>query len=155
MTQTTEMWYSLVINNQEKEAEMTEQHLWEVEHPYYCSEDNYFSNDCTASYKSWAEFLENEGDSDPDINLVFRWDWESPRKEGNDPESPIKWQGDESYRDSRLVVFCVGQSKGFFRSVSVEVCRADEPAIKEWLMSRFHHLLKLWTPLPLPTLPTE
>jgi hypothetical protein len=128
---------------------MPEVHLWEAEHPYYCSESNYFSNDCTDSFKSWAGFMQEYKDCDLDLNLVFRWDWEAPHEDETDSSTPIKWQGDENYRDSRLVIFWVGQRKGIFRSTNIEVCRADEPAVREWLTKCFHHLLKLWTPLPL------
>ncbi len=133
------------------EVNVPEKHLWEVDHPYYCSEENYFSGDCTTHFKSWSEFIEEEDGGDIDMNLVFRWDWEAPREDEGGGEGPIKWQGDENYRDSRLLVFWMGQRKGIFRSTTIEVCRADEAAIKQWLTRRFHHLLKLWTPLPLPT----
>lgn len=45
---------------------MTIAHLWEVDHPYYCSEGNYFSNDCHADYGSWQNFAEEEGENDVD-----------------------------------------------------------------------------------------
>ena len=51
-------------------------HLWEIKHPYYCNEGNYFAREsCCTEYGSWADFMEEGGDSDFDMNLVFRWDW--------------------------------------------------------------------------------
>lgn len=121
-------------------------HLWEVDHSYYCSEGNYFSNDCTASYKSLSEFLEAEGSSDLDMNLVFRWDWrEGPAWGAGD------YAGDDNYRNGLLNVFIVGQRKGLFRSATVQVCRADEDAVRGFLAPRLAHLLALWAPLDLDT----
>jgi hypothetical protein len=49
-------------------------HLWEVDHSYYCSDQNYFSADCHQEFECWADFLEEESDADLDMNLVFRFD---------------------------------------------------------------------------------
>jgi hypothetical protein len=32
-------------------------HLWEMDHPYYCSEGNYFNNECHAEFATWSDFL--------------------------------------------------------------------------------------------------
>lgn len=117
-------------------------HLWEVDHSYYCNLGNYFSNDCFAEYKSWAEFIAEEGDSDMDYNLVFRWDWH----EGEDHDAG-EYNGDDNYRNGKFYVFWMGQRKGLYRYSEVEVCRADEPAIIEWLKPRLAHLVSLWLPL--------
>lgn len=124
---------------------MSEIHLWDVDHPYYCNEGNHFAAGCGDHFRSWLEFAESTDDQDLDMNLVFRWDWQAPRKDG-DPGNPVDWHGDEYYRDSILKVFYMGQRKGIYRWVTVEVCRADEPAVREWLQKRFDHMLKLWEP---------
>lgn len=122
--------------------------LWEVVHPYYCSESNRYSNEAYARHSSWRDFMESMGNSDPDLNLLFRWDWRAPR-EDDDWEKPIAWQGDENYRDSILQLFWVLQRKGIFMCHEVSVCRADEPAVRAWLKGRMRHLLELWKPLVL------
>lgn len=123
-------------------------HLWEFDHPYYCNEGNYFAraSECSCHYQRWQDFFAEEGDSDLDMNLVFRFDWEPPREDG-DPDKPIVWQGDEYYRDSVLKLFYMGQRKGLYRWVTIDVCRADEPAVREWLMERWQHMRTLWAPL--------
>ena len=36
----------------------TAPHLWEVDHPYYCSDQNYYNaKDTHHRYASWEEFL--------------------------------------------------------------------------------------------------
>lgn len=119
-------------------------HLWEVNHPYYCNEGNYFTSspELESRYHTWAEFAEEQGDADFDMNLVFRWDW----KEGED-YGASKFTGDVNYRNGRLSIYWMGQRKGIYRWTIVEVCRADEPAVRTWLEERWQHLQKLWTPL--------
>ena len=48
-------------------------HLWEIKHDYYCEESNYFGVENTHhEYKTFNDFLEKFGDSDFDMNLVYR-----------------------------------------------------------------------------------
>jgi hypothetical protein len=119
--------------------------LWEIKHPYYCNESNYYARgdqQPVTEYKSWPEFAAAEGEADFDMNLVFRWDW----REGPDWDL-AEFNGDPNYRNGKLLVFWMGQRKGLYRWTEIEVCRADEPAIREWLKPRLKHLLSLWAPL--------
>ncbi len=87
-------------------------HLWEIKHPYYCNEGNYFSGESVESeYGSWADFMEEEGDSDLDMNLVFRWDWHEADPEEKD------WGNEEE----ELLIFWMGQRKGLYRYSRVVV----------------------------------
>jgi len=110
-------------------------HLWEMAHPYHCNEENYFRGGCHAEFGSWSDFLEDQGDMDEDMNLVFRFDW---RAAGSD------WNPGT---EDKIDLFIMGQRKGLYRTVSVYVKRSEEPKIRQWLRDRFTHLLKLWTPL--------
>jgi hypothetical protein len=121
-------------------------HLWEADHPYYCSVGNYYAprrEQPMAHYRSWADFMSEEGDSDRDYNLLFRWDW----REGGDWGHGTAFNGDENYRNGVLLLFWMGQRKGLYRWTEVEVCRADEPAVREFLGTRMKHLLSLWEPI--------
>lgn len=116
--------------------------LWEIDHPYYCNEGNYYApgNDQPhAHHRSWAEFISEEGNSDFDMNLVFRFDW----KERDEDDEPT-YNGDDYYRNGVLSVFYMGQRKGLYRWATVEVCRADEPAVLEFLRPRWEYLRQLW-----------
>lgn len=119
---------------------MSETRLWEIDHPYCAMQGNYFSNDYHVEYASWAEFIEEQGGSDLDMNLVYRWDWQVP--DPDDYEIP-----GETMRAETLDLFYVGQRKALHRSVSVEVQREDEPAIREWLTVRAEHMRRVWEPL--------
>jgi len=116
---------------------MAEKHLWEIEHPYYCNEGNCFApshNQPTTSYESWADFVEDEGASDLDMNLVFRWDW---RKADPNEEA---WCN----KTDVLLLFFMGQRKGLYRWVEITVQDSDEQAIRDWLSIRWEHLRRLW-----------
>ncbi|MDB5618395.1 MAG: hypothetical protein JWQ24_2633 [Tardiphaga sp.] len=85
-------------------------------------------------HRSWPDFIEDQGESDFDMNLVFRWDW---RKADPDGE---KW-GNET---DELQIFFMGQRKGLYRWVEIEVTDSDEPAVKAWLEKRWCYLQLLW-----------
>lgn len=112
-------------------------HLWEIEHPYYCNEGNYYApgrDQPFQAHESWKAFMEDEGDSDLDMNLVFRWDWRKADPAGD------KWENDTDV----LLIFFMGQRKGLYRWVQIEVTNADEEAVKTWLSVRWNHLKTLW-----------
>jgi hypothetical protein len=118
-------------------------HLWEVDHPYYCNEGNYFTNASVCDeHKSWASFVSEYEDADLDMNLVFRWDW----REGEGWELG-PFTGDVNYRNGKLLIFWMGQRKGLYRYSTVEVCRADEDAVRAFLQPRWEHLKELWEPV--------
>jgi hypothetical protein len=118
------------------------QHLWEAKHPYYCNEGNYFNNGCGDEFKTWAQFHEAYADSDMDMNLVFRFDW----REGEDWGAGA-FNGDANYRNGKLLIFWMGQRKGLYRWSEIQVCRADEPVVIEFLKPRWEHMRELWAPL--------
>lgn len=118
-------------------------HLWEVDHPYYCSESNFFAREPTMdTHPTWASFIANYRDADFDLNLVFRFDW----YEGEDWGAG-EYTGDDYYRNGVLCIFWMCQRKGFFRASQISVCRADEPAVLEFLRPRWGHMKLLWEPL--------
>lgn len=109
--------------------------LWEYDHPYYCSESNYYSNKCHSDWDSWADFIAEFGASDMDMNLVFRWDWK------------VGEEGEEDEGEHTLHVFFMGQRKGLFFATLTHVTPDDEPAVRAWLTERAAHMRLLWAPL--------
>lgn len=119
---------------------MPETHLWEAAHPYYCNEGNFHRNGQCVRFGSWAEFMaDGWGDSDHDLNLLFRWDWK--RADPDDYEPGEELPGD------RLALFFMLQRKGDFWSVEVAVTEDDEPAVREWLAGRAKTIAAIWTPI--------
>jgi hypothetical protein len=128
---------------------MSEIHLWESKHQYYCTENQFFSTQeryqTVWEFKSWADFIDEMGDADMDYNMLFRWDWDEP-DEDEDGE-PIPFNSDSYYRNGKLKLFFMVQRKGFHSCSIVDVCRADEAVVIEYLKPRLAHLLSLWAPL--------
>jgi hypothetical protein len=109
-----------------------EKHLWEYDHPYYCNDYNFRARRDEGGhedFESWADFIATWGDSDPELNLVFRWDWMKP--------------GDKLY------LFVVLQRKGDFWALEINVTDDDEPAVRAWLAERAKHLAAVWEPITL------
>jgi hypothetical protein len=119
---------------------MSEKHIWECKHSYYCTESNYFSNQIEVNkFSSFSEFLEDWGASDKDYNLLFRWDWEEEEDR----------KQDDNYRSALLKIFFMIQRKGYHLCCEVQVCRNDETEVKKFLEERFEHLMALWSPFNL------
>jgi hypothetical protein len=106
--------------------------LFEAEHPYYAERGNYYSNDCHYEYANWRGFAEALGDSDPDMNLVYRWDWDSSG--GEDGVNYIS-------------IYFVGQRKAVLWSTRTPVLRAEEPEVRAWLEKRAETIVAIWAPI--------
>lgn len=121
-------------------------HLWEIDHPYYCQEGNYFVpgarwHEVHNEYDSWAEFHEEWGSADEDMNLVFRWDWKRA--------DPTDYADGEEIPADRLHVYWVLQRKAILRSTECVVTEADEPAVRAWLAERAKTITAIWAPISL------
>jgi hypothetical protein len=120
--------------------------LWDVDHPYYCNESNHFALGWNIQHGSWADFIEGMGESDRDLNLLFRWDWKR-YAEDDGPDLEPGDSGDGRTVRHELQTFWVMQRKGIFCCHEIEVTEEDEPAVRGWLEGRLVHLLRLWEPL--------
>jgi hypothetical protein len=128
----------------------TQPHLWEIDHPYYAAQGNYYarpSEGLHVTYDSWADFMDEQGNSDHDMNLVYRWDWQRPDLDDYEP-------GEELGPDV-LQVFWVGQRKAILRSTECVVTEADEPAVRAWLTDRARTITAIWDPVSLAPAPAS
>ena len=112
-------------------------HLHEFNHPYYCSESNFYSNEPRERYQSVGDFLAEWEDQDCDLNLCFRWDVTS-----YDEESV----SDKTYHVS---VFIMLQRKGIFKPIHIEQYdpEHDEPLIRPYLQKHWERLKEIWAPI--------
>lgn len=112
-------------------------HLWEVDHPYYADDGDYYTRDQHSRHESWAEFSETTfHGGDRDRNHLYRWDWHKAGHHG--------WNGREL-----LSLHFVLQRKAICCSVDIEVTGTDEPAIRAWLVECAGTVRDMWTPLDL------
>ncbi len=110
-----------------------------VDHPYYCSDSNYYSNDAGMVYDTMKEFLDEFEDADVDMNLVFRWDVK-PDLSDEDYETPLGTYYAE--------IFMMHQRKGIFSPFHIRsITEEDVPRFVEYLKVHQQTLQELWKPL--------
>ncbi|MFC5930862.1 hypothetical protein D6T64_11795 [Cryobacterium melibiosiphilum] len=125
-------------------------HLWEFDHPYYCSQGCYYTKgtdweEVHRDWETWADFAESWGDSDEDYNLLFRWDWKR-----SDPDHyAFERTEDPAFEmpADHLELFYMLQRKAKPFSHIITVTETDEPAVREWLTKKAEHMRKVWEPL--------
>lgn len=124
--------------------------LWEYDHPYYASDGCYYTpgtkwHDVHTEYRSWRDFLDEWGDTDPDLNLVYRWDWDRP-----DPDDyRYELDNDPSFvmPGDTLHIYFMLQRKAKPHSIAIDIIEAEEPAVRAWLTRRALTVRAIWAPL--------
>tara|TARA_Y100000114_G_scaffold154060_1_gene175282 strand:+ start:354 stop:719 length:366 start_codon:yes stop_codon:yes gene_type:complete len=107
-----------------------------VDHPYYCNESNYYSNDASMKWETMTEFLDAMEDSDVDMNLVFRWD--------------VRPRGETGAEYGRFCaeVFIMHQRKGKFAPHDIKhVSEAEIPRFKAYVEKHWRTMQKIWSPV--------
>ena len=103
-----------------------------IDHPYYASESNYFSNDAKADYPVWADFYEEWNDFDVDLNLVYRWDIKK------------REESDRYYME----LFIIQQRKGIYMPIMVHyVDEKDIETIVPFLKKHKAKIEDIWNPI--------
>lgn len=121
---------------------MTEtKHLWDVDHPFHATEGNFHATGYNNEFDTWAEFMEDMGNLDLDMNLVYRWDWNRVDPDDYDGVTYFMPETDT------LQLFYIMQRKACPLSAAVQVTRDQEDEIRAWLTVRAEHLRSVWEPL--------
>ena len=107
-----------------------------IDHPYYCSESNYYSNDASTRWETMTEFLDAYEDADIDMNMVFRWDVK-PRGEGENSAGRY-------YAE----IFMMHQRKGIFSPHYIaHINDSEAERLKIYLTRHWQYMKDLWEPL--------
>lgn len=108
-----------------------------ADHPYYCSDSNYYSNEGGMSFRTMTDFLDEFEMCDVDMNLCFRWDIKK--------RSDCYGEGEEGYCAE---VFLMLQRKGIFRPCSIGSVTEDEAIrFKTYAMKHLETIKAIWAPL--------
>lgn len=103
-----------------------------VNHDYYASASNFYSNEVSGYFSTWADFYEEFCDADIDLNLVYRWDI---------------CRRDKSNHYYMQIIIIV-QRKGIYMPIHVDyVDDKDVPQIIEFMKPHFEKLCRIWNPL--------
>jgi hypothetical protein len=106
-----------------------------LDHPFFCSESNFFSNEPNLSFATISEFLNEFEPMDVDLNLCFRWDIRP--KDEDRPEMGY-----------RAEIFLILQRKGIFVPCSIAtVDENDFPRLETYLQSHWAKIQAIWTPI--------
>ena len=127
---------------------MSAKRLWEIKHPYYCEDGNYYADGYTQTifrYDSWSDYMEEFADADKDYNLVFRWDWKVADPDDYDTEGEFG-DPEEVPTEEYLHLYHMAQRKGAFWTHIVKVTHEDEPSVREYLAGYAEHMRKIWEP---------
>lgn len=103
-----------------------------IEHDYYCSDSNYYSNETSVRYDTFADFYEEFHDADVDMNLVFRWD--------------LKMR--EASERYYMEIFQIKQRKGIFAPIYIKYFdEQDIPLFIKYITPHIEKLKNIWNPL--------
>jgi len=103
-----------------------------IDHDYYASGSNYYSNDAGGKYDTWADFYKEFKDANIDMNLVYRWDIYEREKSGR----------------YYMQVVIIAQRKGIYMPIHINyVDDKDVDQIQEFMRPHFEKLLIIWQPL--------
>lgn len=109
-----------------------------VNHPYYCSDSNYYSNAPAENYDTMSDFLDDFEGMDIDLNLCFRWDISQKTDE----------ETEELADGYRADVFLILQRKGIFKPCSISSISEEEAIrFKAYASRHLETLKKMWAPI--------
>tara|TARA_B100002049_G_scaffold237323_1_gene228060 strand:+ start:11572 stop:11952 length:381 start_codon:yes stop_codon:yes gene_type:complete len=107
-----------------------------VDHPYYCSDSNYYSREFKQNYSTMTEFLDAWEELDVDQNLCFRWDVTHSK----DDEAELG----EYFAE----VFIMEQRRGLFIPCMINSIDEDEAKrFKAYAEKHWNTIRKIWSPL--------
>lgn len=122
------------MNSQQNETGLTLEDL-AVNHPYYCNENNYYSNAAALKFETCQDFLAEFASCDIDLNYCFRWD--VALKDESNPNSGYKAQ-----------VFMMLQRKGIFMPIRIHsIFEEDVDSFVTYLQKHADYHDKLWNPI--------
>jgi hypothetical protein len=114
---------------------MTLQELANAGHPYYCHDNNYYSNEAAQRYKTFKQFIEEWADADKDYNLLFRWD--VTLRDEDKPEKGYSFSA-----------FYILQRKGIFMPITVDkITEEDVPTLMKFISGYWDIMKKIWQPI--------
>lgn len=100
------------------------------EHDYYCSDNNYYSNDAGSKWDTFQDFYNEYRNADIDMNLIFRWDIKK-----------------SDVGNLYMEIFMIHQRKGIFAPHYINfVSENDFEDIKFLLQKHLNKLAAIWLP---------
>jgi len=112
--------------------------LLAVDHPYYCSDSNFYSNEPRERYQTMTAFLDDFEHCDIDMNLMFRWDIRNS-SDDEDGKKAGRYEAE---------VFLMLQRKGIFKPVMISsVNEVEAQRFKIYAQKHWEVLNNIWSPI--------
>ena len=103
-----------------------------IEHPYYASSSNYYSNEASLSFQTMSDFISEFADADIDMNLIYRWDVHKHDK------SETYW----------AEIFIIHQRQGIYTPIVIHHFAEDDVSSFISLVTKHkERLLECWKPI--------
>ena len=120
--------------------------LTETDHPYYCSESNYFSNEAQQTYDSVTDFLDEFEEADEDMNLVFRFD--ITRRSADTCDNDDLEEQTKEHGPFFVNIFMILQRKGIYKPISCESYNPETEGerLYKYLARHFARNMENWAP---------
>lgn len=116
------------------------QELAAANHPYYCSESNYYSNEAAERFATMTDFLDAFEDADVDMNLCFRWDVKEHMNADDTAGTGRYW----------AEVFLMLQRKGIFKPCTIRSIEEHEvERFESYLRKHAETIAEMWAPIAL------
>lgn len=118
---------------------MADLHLWEVDHPFYGTDDN--TNQCD----TFADLRETVDNLHEGMNHIYRWDWTDYSHTQHDD----LFTDGEDRTEQHLTVFLICPRKSMLINFQCSISHDDEAEVLEWLRGPrvLGALRALWQPL--------
>lgn len=102
-----------------------------VDHPYYSSSQNYYSNEPDFDAETMTEFLDAAEQWDVDLNLMYRWDFHK-RENGT----------------VHAEAFFILQRKGIYKPCKIDSVSEDEAVrFEKFAKKHWEKLKEIWQPI--------
>lgn len=107
-----------------------------VEHPYYASDSNFFSNEAGMTHATMTDFLDEFEDADVDMNQVFRFDVFPARDKYDVPQDTYSAQ-----------IIIIHQRKGIYSPHTIKSIKEGEvERFVKYLTEQHNNMKMLWRP---------
>lgn len=112
--------------------------LASANHPYYCSESNYYSNEASMHFDAMTDFLDAFEGADVDMNLCFRWDVKERMNDDHTAGTGLYW----------AEIFLMLQRKGKFMPCTIRSIEEHEVGrLERYLKMHAETLCEMWNPI--------
>jgi len=109
-----------------------------IDHPYYASDSNFYSNEASTRWETMTEFLDEFECCDIDMNLIYRWDFHN-RSDDEDGSKVGRYYAE---------IFIIKQRKGIYAPQHINhVNEKEAERFVKFAAKHWQRLQEMWKPI--------